>query len=83
MEEEILRSIDNKLSAIIHLIAGASIQGKNKTDSIITLASLGVDVETIANIVDTAPKVVRTRLWEAKKASKKEEKKSKKKEKEE
>ena len=83
MEEEVLKSIDNKLSAIIRLIAGASIKGKNKTDSIITLASFGVDIETIANIVDTTPKIIRTRLWEAKAASKKGKKKSKKKEKEE
>lgn len=70
MEEEVLKSIDKKLSAIIHLLAGDAIQGKNKTQAIITLAGLGVDVDTIASIVDTSSKVVKTRLWEAKKDSK-------------
>lgn len=67
MEEETLKSIDKKLNTIIHLLAGNAIQGKNKTEAIITLSALGVDVDTIAEIVDTSPKVVRTRLSEAKK----------------
>ena len=78
MEEEVLKSIDEKLSTIIHLLAGNSIQGKNKTEAIITLASLSVDVETIANIVDTSVKTVRNRLYEARKEGKRKAKKSKK-----
>jgi len=78
MEEKVLESIDKKLSTIIHLLSGDAIQGKNKTEAIITLAGLGVDVDTIANIVDTSSKVVRTRLSEAKKDSKTAVKKTKK-----
>lgn len=78
MDEETLKSIDKKLGTIIHLLAGNAIQGKNKTEAIIILSALGVDVDTIATIVDTSAKVVRTRLSEAKKGKTKGAKKVKK-----
>lgn len=70
MEEEILERIDNKLSVIIHLLSGNVIEGKNKTESIITLATLGIDADMIASIVGTTVNTVSVRLYEAKKKEK-------------
>ena len=67
LEEEILKSIDSKLDAIIRLLASNSIQDKSKTDAIIELAALGIDVDSIASIVGTNTNVVRVRISEAKK----------------
>jgi len=67
MEEDILKSIDKKLEAIIKLLAGTSVQGKTKTEQIKMLGSLGMDANTIADIVNTTPATVAARLWEMKK----------------
>lgn len=75
MEEEILKSIDTKLAAIIRLLASGSIQGKKKTEAIITLGSLGLDAALIAELVGTTPATVFTRLSEIKRKSKVESKK--------
>ncbi len=80
MEEEILRSIDRKLDALIKILAGNFIQGKNKTEAILTLGSFGMDANVIAEIVGTTVKTVNTRLWEQKKKSESLDKKLKKKE---
>lgn len=69
MEEEILKSIDRKLEALIKLIGGNFVQGKNKTEAIITLSSLGMDSSMIADIVGTTPATVASRLWEQKQKS--------------
>ena len=69
MEEETLKSIDKKLNTMIKLLAGNCIQGKSKTEAIITLGALGIDTDTIAQLVDTTPGTVNTRLWERKKKS--------------
>lgn len=72
MEEKTHKSIDKKLDAIIKLLAGNLIQGKkNKTETIITLANLGIEANIIADIVQTAPKTVYARLSEQKKKKKK------------
>jgi len=75
MEDEILRSIDTKLDAIIRLLASGSIQGKSKTDAIIALGTLGLDPNLIAELVGTTPGTVYVRLSEVKKKSKIERKK--------
>lgn len=80
MEEGILRSIDKKLDALIKILAGNFVQGKKKTDAILTLGSFGMDANVIAEIVGTTVKTVNTRLWEQKKKSESLDKKSKKKE---
>lgn len=67
MEEEILWSIDKKLDTVVKLLAGNCIQGKNKTDAIITLGDLGVDTDIIAQIVKTTPGTVSARLSEHRK----------------
>lgn len=71
MEEDILKSIDKKLDVLIKLYAGNLIQGKNKTESIIMLANIGIEANAIADIVQTAPKNVYARLSEQKKKIKK------------
>jgi len=70
MEEEILKSIDAKLAAIIRLLASGSIQGKKKTEAIVILGSLGLDAALIAELVDTTPATVYARLSEIKRKSK-------------
>jgi DNA-directed RNA polymerase specialized sigma24 family protein len=71
MEEKILASIDKKLDAIVRLLANKAIEGKsNKTEAIIALGALGVDPNIIAEIVDTTPGTVYTRLAEAKRKRK-------------
>lgn len=67
MEEETLKSIDRKLDVIIKLLAGNFVQGKSKTDAIVTLASFGMETNAIAEIVGTTPATVNARLWEQKK----------------
>jgi hypothetical protein len=67
MEEEILIRIDQKLDAIVRLLAGNHIEGKNKTEAINILGALGLDPNLIAEIVGTTPGTVHTRLSEAKK----------------
>lgn len=69
MEEDTLKSIDKKLDVLIKLYAGNLVQGKNKTDSIIMLANLGIEANAIAEIVQTTPKSVYARLSEQKKKS--------------
>ena len=69
MEEEILRRIDKKLETMIILLARTYVQGKNKAEDIRTLGSFGLDINTIAEIVDTTPATVSARLWEQKKKS--------------
>ena len=78
MEDEILRSIDTKLDAIIRLLAVGRIEGKNKTEAIMTLGALGLDPNLISEIVDTTPGTVHTRLSEARRKGKTEIKKVKK-----
>ena len=67
MEIEILNSIDRKLDVLIKLRALEFIQEKSKTESIIMLGGLGIDSNTIAEIVGTTPATVTARLWEKKK----------------
>lgn len=67
VEEEILKSIDKKLATMIKLLARTVVQGKNKAEDIRALGSLGLDVNTIAEIVNTTSATVSTRLWEHKK----------------
>jgi len=67
MEQEILRSIDKKLDTIIKLLALNFVQGKSKTEAIITLGNFGMDSNMIAAIVGTTPATVTARLWEQKK----------------
>ena len=78
MEEEILRSIDRKLEALIKILAGNSIQGKGKTDAILTLGVFGMEANVIADIVGTTVATVNARLWEKRKKSGSVAKKSKK-----
>lgn len=78
MEEEPLRSIDKKLDVLIKLLAGNLIQGKNKTEAIITLASCGVEANTISDIVQTTSKAVYARLSEQKRKASAKAKKTKK-----
>jgi len=69
MEEEILRSIDRKLGALIKILAGNFVQGKSKTDAILTLGAFGMEANVIADIVGTTVATVNARLWEQKKKS--------------
>jgi len=78
MEEEILRSIDRKLEALIKVLAGNFIQGKSKTDAILTLGAFGLGANVISDIVGTTVATVNARLWEQKKKSGSVAKKSKK-----
>lgn len=70
MAEEILERIDTKLDTIIRLLASRSIEGKGKTEAILTLGALGLDMNLIAEIVGTTPGTVGVRLSEARKKSK-------------
>lgn len=70
MEEKILASIDKKLDAVLRLLASKSVEGKNKTEAIMTLGALGLDANLISEIVDTTPGTVYARLAEAKRKSK-------------
>ena len=79
MEEEILKSIDAKLDAIIRLLASGFIQGKSKTEAIIALGGLGLANDLIAELVKTTPATVYARLSEVKRKSKVEAKKVRKK----
>lgn len=78
MEEEMLKSIDRKLDTIIKLLAGNFVQGKSKTEAILTLGAFGMDTNAIADIVGTTPGTVNARLWEQRKKSSITTKKSKK-----
>lgn len=78
MEEEILRSIDKKLEALIKILAGNSVQGKSKTEAIRTLGAFGMEANVIAGIVGTTVATVNARLWEQKQKSGPVAKKSKK-----
>lgn len=69
MEEEILKSIDRKLEVLIKILAGNIIQGKGKTDAILTLGAFGMEVNVIADIVGTTVAAVNARLWEKRKKS--------------
>ena len=79
MEEEVLKSIDTKLDAIIRLLASGFIRGKSKTEAIITLGGLGLTNDLIAELVKTTPATVYARLAEVKRKSKVVGKKAKKK----
>ena len=78
MQEDILNSIDGKLNAIVKLLSGNLIQGKNKTEAILTLGMCGIDANTIADIVGTTANAVNARLSEQRKKLKPIEKKPKK-----
>ena len=67
MQEEILNRIDSKLNTIVKLLSGNLIQGKNKTEAIITLGMSGIDANTIAEIVGTTTNAVNARLSEQRK----------------
>ncbi len=69
MEEEILKSIDRKLEAIIKILAGNVIQGKSKTEAILTLGGFGIENNVIAKMVGTTVATVNARLWEQKRKS--------------
>lgn len=79
MTEQALERIEKKLDLFYKLFAklfaNRLIEGKSKTDSILILGSLGLDVDLISEIVDTTPATVRARLSEAKKKSQTETKK--------
>lgn len=70
MAEEILERIDTKLDIIIRLLGSKAIEGKGKTEAILTLGALGLDTNLIAEIVGTTPGAVSVRLSEARKKSK-------------
>lgn len=70
MEEEILATIDKKLDAIVRLLARGCVEGKNKTEQITTLSALGLDINLIAQVVDTTPATVHARLSEARRKGK-------------
>ena len=69
MEQEILSSINKKLDTIIKLLAINFIEGKSKTEAILTLGNFSLDSNMIADIVGTTPATVAARLWEQKKKS--------------
>jgi len=69
MEEETLKNIDKKLDAIVRLLASSCIQGKSKTEAIITLGALGMDANIIAEIVGTTSGTVNVRLSEHRRKS--------------
>ena len=71
MNEEILKSIDSKLEAILKLIAKNMIDSNNKAEAIRFLGGIGLDNKIISDIVGTPPNVVRARLSEAKKKTNK------------
>jgi len=70
--DETLKSIDTKLDAIIRLLASSCVEGKNKTEAIITLGGLGLASDLVAELVKTTPATVRARLFEAKRRDKSE-----------
>lgn len=70
MAEDILKRIDTKLDTIVRLLASRSIEGKGKTEAILTLGALGIDTNLIAEIVGTTPGTVSVRLSEVRKKSK-------------
>jgi len=70
MEEEILASIDKKLDAMVRLLARGCVEGKNKTEAILTLGSLGLAPNLIAEIVDTTLATVSARLSEVRRKGK-------------
>jgi hypothetical protein len=70
MTEEILEGINTKLGVIIRLLGNKTIEGKGKTEAILTLGALGLDTNMIAEIVGTTTGTVNVRLSEARKKSK-------------
>ena len=70
MSEKVLQDISDKLDIIVRLIASKSIEEKSKTDSIVTLGTMGLDGKLIAEVVGTTTRTVSTRLSEAKKKAK-------------
>lgn len=73
MAEDIMKSIDAKLEVIIRLLSSTLIQGRNKTEAILDLGSLGLENNLIASIVGTTRNAVGACLSEAKKKSSKRE----------
>ncbi len=59
--------IETKLDVIIKLLAANLCGDKTQTDSILVLSKLGLDRNTIAEIIGTKPSTVSVRLSEAKK----------------
>lgn len=66
-EDEILASIDRKLSILIHLEAYRLVGQMTITEGAPILKRLGLDPSEIASIFDTTAGTVKTRLSEAKK----------------
>lgn len=67
MSEDRLVDIQDKLNMIIKLLASNIIEGKSQTEAILALGNIGINRNTIADIVGTSPLTVSVRLSEAKK----------------
>ena len=66
MQDKEVDEIIRKLDAIIKLLSIPVISGKSQKDSIITLGQIGLDRNSIAEIVGTDAQQVSVRLSEAK-----------------
>jgi len=67
MEDEILQSIDRKLTVLISLTAYRIAEGKTVAEGAPVLKRLGLKSSEIADVFDSTAKAVSVRIAEAKK----------------
>jgi hypothetical protein len=79
METDSLERIAKKLDIIIRLLCSRLIEGKNKTDSILTLESVGVDRDRICELADCSPQYIRNTVHRENKKNRNKKKESRKK----
>ena len=68
---ELLASVDRKLSALIYLTAYQLVVGKTVSDAAPILKRLGLTNAEIAQIFDSTPNAVKVRLYEGMKKKQK------------
>jgi DNA-binding NarL/FixJ family response regulator len=70
IEKDLLPEIDKKLSLIIKLLGQLVIAETSQTEAIVKLNRLGLDRNSIAEIMGTSPQAVSVRISEAKRKKK-------------
>ena len=72
MSDEILKSIDKRLSSITNLVAYNAVKDKPLNEQIMVLHNAQLSVNEIANILGKSPNNISVRLHMKKKSKKKE-----------
>lgn len=60
MTEISMAGVEKRLDVIIKLLAMQALEGQNQAKAILTLDGLGLDINTIAELVGTTPATVRS-----------------------